>query len=112
MEDVKMTVPVASVLRAFLEDTSRRRYGFDLMKDTALKSGSLYPILARLQKAGWLVAEWEDVDEKAEGRPARRFYRLSPDGAAAARVALAELHARLGAQTAPILGLRPLGGQV
>ncbi|GAA0975974.1 hypothetical protein GCM10009551_010310 [Nocardiopsis tropica] len=105
-----MTVPVATVLRAFLEDTSRRRYGFDLMKDTSLKSGTLYPILARLQKAGWLTAQWEDIDEKAEGRPARRFYLISPDGAAAGRVALAELYAQLGMQSTLGLGLRPIRG--
>ena len=107
-----MTVPVAVVLRAFLDDTSRRRYGFDLMKDTALKSGTLYPILARLETAGWLVSEREDIDEKAEGRRARRFYLLSTDGAAAARIALAELHSQLGVPFSPHMGLRPLGGQV
>jgi DNA-binding PadR family transcriptional regulator len=111
MEDVKITVPVATVLRSFLDDTDRHRFGYDLMKDTALKSGTLYPILARLQKAGWIESEWETIDEKAEGRPARRFYRLNPDGAAAARVALAELHARLGVASTLAFGLRPLGGQ-
>ncbi|MEV2277837.1 helix-turn-helix transcriptional regulator [Nocardiopsis sp. NPDC049922] len=111
MDDVKITVSVAAVLRAFLEDTGRHRFGYDLMKDTSLKSGTLYPILARLQKAGWIESEWEDIDEKAEGRPARRFYQLNPDGAAAARVALAELHERLGVQSTPALGLSPLGGQ-
>lgn len=111
MEDVRMTVPVAAVLRAFLEDPRKERYGFDLMKDTSLKSGTLYPILARLEVAGWLVSEREDIDEKTEGRRARRFYRISPDGAGAARVALAELHSQVGIPSSSMLHLRPLGGQ-
>jgi DNA-binding PadR family transcriptional regulator len=111
MDDVKITVSVAAVLRAFLEDTDRHRFGYDLMRETDIKSGTLYPILARLQKAGWIESEWEAIDEQTEGRPARRFYRLNPDGAAAARVALAELHARLGVTSTSAFGLRPLGGQ-
>ncbi|MYR30688.1 PadR family transcriptional regulator [Nocardiopsis alba] len=108
---MKMTVQVASVLRAFVDDVERRRYGFDLMEETSLKSGTVYPILARLEVAGWLISEREDIDEKSEGRRARRFYRLSPDGVSAARVALAELHAQLGMRESPLLGLRPLGEQ-
>lgn len=95
VQEVRITTSVAKVLRAFLEDVNKPRYGFDLMRDTGLASGSLYPILTRLRVTGWLVAQFEEIDEKAEGRPARRFYTLSADGAAAARVSLAELHQQI-----------------
>jgi PadR family transcriptional regulator, regulatory protein PadR len=93
--DVRITVAVAKVLAAFLTDPAADRYGLDLMRVTGHPSGTLYPILLRLQRAGWVLAEWEDVDPVVAGRPARRYYRLTPDGAVAARSAVAELHERL-----------------
>ncbi|MFU8871601.1 PadR family transcriptional regulator [Micromonospora sp. SL4-19] len=90
---MRMTIPVAKVLAALLADPDAERYGLDLMWMTGLPSGTLYPVLHRLQGAGWLTADWEEVDPVAAGRPARRYYRLTADGVAAARQALAELRA-------------------
>ncbi|GIF68658.1 PadR family transcriptional regulator [Asanoa ishikariensis] len=93
--DVRVTAAVATVLAAFLEDPSADRYGLDLMRATDQPSGTLYPILARLQRAGWVVAEWEELDPVAAGRPPRRYYRLTPSGLTEARAAVAELYGRL-----------------
>ncbi|MFW5415047.1 helix-turn-helix transcriptional regulator [Nocardiopsis sp. CNT-189] len=108
MADIKITTTTAAVLRAFLDDLDKPRYGFDLMRDTGLSSGTLYPILARLQRAGWLAAEFENIDEQAEGRPARRFYTMTPDGAERARLGLAELHQKIWAD-GPVSWLAPRG---
>ncbi len=78
-----------------LEDPPVERYGLELMRATGQPSGTLYPILARLQEAGWVRAGWEDVDPSVEGRPARRYYSLTAEGAAAARTELAALYAKL-----------------
>lgn len=102
---MRMTVPTARVLAALLDEPDADRYGLDLMQATGLASGTLYPILHRLQEAGWLAAAWEDVDPSAEGRPARRYYRLTGMGVEQARQALAELHAA----TAPKAGLQRPG---
>jgi DNA-binding PadR family transcriptional regulator len=91
---VTITVPVAKVLAALLSEPTADRYGLDLMKATGLPSGTLYPILVRLEHAGWLQARWEDVDPAQARRPARRYYRLSADGVAHARAGLAALHAQ------------------
>ncbi|MEV4517629.1 PadR family transcriptional regulator [Dactylosporangium sp. NPDC049525] len=99
--DVRITAAVAKVLSAFLADPAADRYGLDLMRVTGHPSGTLYPILLRLQRAGWVVAHWEDVDPVAAARPARRYYRLTPDGAVAARTAVAELYARLAPGAGP-----------
>ncbi|HZE40296.1 MAG TPA: helix-turn-helix transcriptional regulator [Stackebrandtia sp.] len=99
---VKMTTTVAQVLSCFLADVDAERYGLDLMRDTGLPSGTLYPILARLQRAGWLRASWEDIDPEAAGRPARRYYLLTPDGAATARTELAGLRDKLAKALGPI----------
>lgn len=58
-------------------------HGYDLARATRLKSGSLYPILARLADQGLLEARWEQV--VGFGRPPRHLYRLTPAGRAAAR---------------------------
>ncbi|WP_433343766.1 PadR family transcriptional regulator [Micromonospora sp. CA-111912] len=90
---MRMTIPVAKVLAALLAEPGAERYGLDLMKLTGLPSGTLYPVLHRLQGAGWLTADWEEIDPAAAGRPARRYYRLTPEGVTSARQALAELRA-------------------
>lgn len=90
---MRMTLPTARVLAALLAEPDAERYGLDLMQATGLASGTLYPILHRLQEAGWLQSAWEQVDPSAEGRPARRYYKLSGAGVEQARQSLAELHA-------------------
>lgn len=63
---------------------------------TGLKSGTSYPILARLQRAGWVTSNWETVDPAEQGRPRRRYYRLTGAGEQAAYRGLAELEAHSG----------------
>ena len=63
------------------------RHGYDLAKQTGLKSGTLYPILARLADRGMVEARWEDG--RPAGRPPRHLYRLSSEGLARAQEALA-----------------------
>ena len=84
------------VLAAFLDDPNLDRYGLDLMRATGHPSGTLYPILLRLQRAGWVTASWEDVDPAVAGRPARRYYRLTAEGLETARIELAALRQQLG----------------
>ncbi|MCZ7436192.1 PadR family transcriptional regulator [Micromonospora sp. WMMC241] len=90
---MRLTIPVVKVLSALLAEPDAPRYGLDLMRLTGLPSGTLYPVLHRLQAAAWLAADWEDVDPVAAGRPARRYYRLTGEGIRAGRLALAELRA-------------------
>lgn len=93
--NLRVTAAVAKVLAAFLADADQDQYGLELMRATGHPSGTLYPILVRLQRAGWISASWEDVDPAAAGRPARRYYRLTPQGAEAAQRELAELRRQL-----------------
>lgn len=88
----RITPQTQAVLRVFLSDPFSDRYGLDLMSATGLASGTLYPLLARLEKAGWVERRWEDDAAcEAEGRPRRRYYRLTSDGLADSRQALAEI---------------------
>jgi PadR family transcriptional regulator PadR len=89
MASVRMTQVTALVLRAV---ASGRRYGFDVMDACGLPSGTVYPALRRLERAGVLRSGWEDVEEaRIEGRPRRRTYALT----AAGREALHEADAKL-----------------
>ncbi|GAB1693580.1 PadR family transcriptional regulator [Krasilnikovia sp. M28-CT-15] len=92
---IRVTAAVSKVLAAFLEDPDADRYGLDLMRASGHPSGTLYPILLRLQNAGWVEAYWEEIDPVAAGRPARRYYRLTSDGRVAAHTAIAALQAQL-----------------
>src|SRR4051812_33029515 len=92
---VRVTAAVSKVLAAFLEDPAADRYGLDLMRATGHPSGTLYPILLRLQHAGWVEAVWEELDPVAAGRPPRRYYRLTPDGLISARAEIAALRQQL-----------------
>ena len=69
---LRVTAAVSKVLAAFLEDPAVDRYGLDLMRASGHPSGTLYPILLRLQNAGWVEAYWEEIDPVRAGRPARR----------------------------------------
>jgi PadR family transcriptional regulator, regulatory protein PadR len=58
-------------------------------EEPGLPPGTASPILLRLEHEGWVTSRWEDIDPRAEKRPARRYYRLTAGGAAAASAALA-----------------------
>jgi DNA-binding PadR family transcriptional regulator len=102
----------ARVLRELLNDVQGQHYGREIMRATGLKSGSLYPILARLERQGVVKGEQEDIDPAEAGRPARRYYRITTEGAWAARLALAELHelTRVADGSSFRPGLKPEGG--
>ena len=68
-------------------------YGFDVMDATALPSGTVYPILGRLSKAGYVRSRWEEQDlAHREKRPPRRYYELTETGTKALATSL--LHYR------------------
>ncbi|MFZ1373279.1 MAG: PadR family transcriptional regulator [Nostocoides sp.] len=91
MGEPRMTLATQRVLGAFLADSDREFHGYELGQEAGLASGTIHPILARLEAAGWLDSRWEEIDERAEGRRARRYYRLTDSGVNAARAALARV---------------------
>lgn len=89
MAPLRMTQITALVLRAV---AAGHRHGFDIMDACALPSGTAYPALRRLERAGLLRSSWEAASAAhAEGRPRRRTYELTTSG----RYALAEAEAKL-----------------
>ena len=75
--DPRITGNVAAVLAAMVEDPQRPWYGLELARDSNIGSGTIYAVLRRLERSGWVEASWEAIDPAAEGRPARRLYQLA-----------------------------------
>ena len=99
----RMTIPTQLVLRALLAESAHEMYGLQICEQAGLPSGTIHPILARLEREhGWLTSRWEDITPQDEGRPRRRYYQLTRDGAERARIALAQATTSVTA-----LGLRP-----
>lgn len=85
------------VLLVLSSDLGKEWYGVEVMRASGLSSGSLYPILERLEDRELIEGEWEDeATAAAERRPRRRYYRLSARGRAVAAEVRSSLAARLG----------------
>ena len=60
----------------------RERYGYELVKELSevpglgLTEGTLYPLLSKLRREGFVHYEWQ---ESSLGPP-RKYYRLTPEG--------------------------------
>lgn len=105
----RMTLPTQLVLRAMLVEPTREMYGLQICAEAGLPSGTIHPILARLEGLGWLESRWEDdASAHEEGRPKRRYYRVTTYGAERARIALARATTPVSSITA--LRPRPAGG--
>ena len=104
----RMTLPTQLVLRTMLAEPTQEMYGLQICTEAGLPSGTIHPILARLDRLGWLESSWEDTaSAHSEGRPRRRYYRLTTDGAERARIALAQ--ATTPVSTIAALRTRPAG---
>lgn len=90
----KMTGPTRAVLETLLADPEGVHYGLAIGTATVLPSGTVHPILARLESLAWVTSEWEDIDPSDFGRPRRRLYRLTAAGVTAATAALARHDAK------------------
>jgi len=76
----RLTAQTQRVLLLFLADPSKPLYGLEIARQAQLQRGTLYPILARLEAAGLLTSDWEEIDPVAAGRHPRRYYSLTHEG--------------------------------
>jgi hypothetical protein len=79
---LRLSPQTVLILDAFLQQPEEWKYGYDLSRITALKSGTLYPILMRLAGRKLLETQWETGEP---GKPPRHMYRFTPDGLRFAR---------------------------
>ncbi len=77
-DGIRMTHSTAMVLQALCIG---HPYGFEVMEVTGLPGGTIYPALRRLEAAGLVESEWEEGGiAQQQGRPARKYYRLTVSG--------------------------------
>jgi PadR family transcriptional regulator PadR len=81
--DRRPSKQMLTLLVAMADQPQDWRHGYDLMKDTGISSGTLYPLLVRMTEQGLLEAEWREPIQA--GRPPRHVYRLTAAGVSLAR---------------------------
>ncbi|MGD0628425.1 MAG: helix-turn-helix transcriptional regulator [Terracidiphilus sp.] len=87
----RMTGPTLKVIGQVMTAPLAGIAGADISKAAGIPSGTLYPILFRLEKAGWLTSEWEEVNPSEIGRPRKRLYRLTSLGMSESKIAFVDL---------------------
>jgi PadR family transcriptional regulator, regulatory protein PadR len=77
---MKVTNALVEVALAVMSSPNDRLWGYELSRQTGLRSGVLYPILHRMLDEGWLNDGWEKLDPAIDKRPPRRYYQLTEEG--------------------------------
>jgi PadR family transcriptional regulator PadR len=91
----KPSIQTQQVLAQMMDAPADETYGFQLVKATGLPSGSLYPILRRLEDRGWVTSREEVIDPDARRPRHRVYYRLTAEGRRVAHEATREHAAAL-----------------
>lgn len=106
MDEIGRVTPLLlAVLRA-LRSPRAERHGFAIARNADSRPSSVYPVLDRLERAGWICAEW--VPSPFEGRPPRRIYSLTEDGRGKAEALLAARQEQPAADRSPRRRAKPL----
>jgi PadR family transcriptional regulator, regulatory protein PadR len=75
---LRLSRQTLEILEALLARPSQWHYGYAISRQTGISSGTLYPVLMRLDRSGWLETRWEETPPP--GRPPRHLYRLTGNG--------------------------------
>jgi PadR family transcriptional regulator, regulatory protein PadR len=92
MQPLSRITPATVDVLAVLDAGGQPTWGLAIIKQSGRPAGSVYPILERLESAGWVTSSWEENDERTG--PRRRYYELTAQGATAARSTIASFRAR------------------
>jgi len=92
----QLTTQTLKVLGTLMNNRPDGLPGIEIGRAARLQSGTLYPILSRLERAGWLESYWEAETPQELGRPRRRFYQLTAIGARNAKAAIRDLTSSIG----------------
>jgi PadR family transcriptional regulator, regulatory protein PadR len=106
---MRRTYALVLVAIALMADASGRHWGYELSKQSGVRSGVMYPILARMLDEGWLADGWEDQAQTGRAkRPPRRYYEVTDKGKAELGAVIAD--ARHDARFAPVIARPAIGG--
>jgi PadR family transcriptional regulator, regulatory protein PadR len=96
LDEPQITTQTLAVLMTLIECPQARLSGAQIARTTKLASGTLYPILMRLEQAGWLESQWEADDPHTLGRPRRRYYQATGLGENRAKAAVRKMRSLIG----------------
>jgi DNA-binding PadR family transcriptional regulator len=85
---MRLTTTTRLVLEVLMAEASREQYGLEIGQRAQLAPGTVHPILAKLEREGWLTSKVEDADPHVIGRRPRRYYQLTGHGITSATRAL------------------------
>jgi PadR family transcriptional regulator, regulatory protein PadR len=106
---VRKTFALVQVALALMADAGSRHWGYELSRQSGVRSGVMYPILQRMLNEGWLADGWEDQVRVGKAkRPPRRYYKLTDAGRVALGAVIAE--ARRDTRFAPLLSRQTISG--
>ena len=88
MGRLRMTLQTKLVLSVLAQSPQDWFYGLQVAQAVGLASGTVYPILGRLNEAGWVESAWEEIDESTEGRRKRCYHRITAEGEKEAKALL------------------------
>lgn len=89
MGHLRISLNVLRVLQVLYQRLDSPHYGLELQRSLNISNGALYPILDKLERAGYVRSSMEDIDESAAGRRKRRYFQLTAEG-----IPFAEAHLR------------------
>lgn len=92
---LRYTDNIVAIFNTMLERPRKSWYGLELAEHAQIGSATIYAALTRLERAGLLEATWEDVDPSDIGRPRRRLYELTSEGARVGRKVVGEYKPRV-----------------
>jgi DNA-binding PadR family transcriptional regulator len=97
----RITPATLDVLGCLLEATGPT-WGLMIIKRSGRPAGTIYPVLDRLERLGWVTSEWDDAADRSG--PRRRLYRLTAEGATTARQTVAVQAAKAVGRAARVSG--------
>ncbi|MGW5227485.1 PadR family transcriptional regulator [Nocardia niigatensis] len=77
---MRRTHSLIQVAVALLAEPDTRHWGYELSRQSGVRSGVLYPMLSKMLAEGWLTDGWEDPATITQKRPPRRYYELTDQG--------------------------------
>jgi PadR family transcriptional regulator PadR len=77
---MRKTHALVQLALALMSDVAGKHWGYQLSKESGVRSGVMYPLLSRMLLEGWLEDGWEDADPKKKKRPPRRYYTITEEG--------------------------------
>lgn len=81
----RLSFTTRAVLTLFLDNPTTELHGYEVTRRTDVQAGTVYPILRRLARDGWLAVREEERGERTDARPLRLYYRITPRGVAEAK---------------------------